>query len=114
MNKQPLKWTAVLFAFAANLLLVTLANGLVRTLQWPVEFEILATLIAPLSAGILTAFYAPHRGAMHAFLGGMLSILPLGLFIFDGVWQFAIYAGCFCTLGGALTEIIARRLRPAA
>lgn len=108
-SKPPLKWTAVLFALAANTLLVTVSNSLVQTLQWPPEFEVLATLVAPLIAGILTAFYARVRGGMHAFLGGLLSALPLMIFTFGGVWQLAVFAACFCTLGGALTEILLRR-----
>ena len=111
MSKPPLKWTAILFAFAANILLVTVTNGLVQTLQWPPEFEVLATLVAPVVAGILTALYVPYRGGMHAFWGGMLSIFPLAIFIFGGVWQLAVFAGCFCTLGGALTEVVLRRAR---
>lgn len=107
--KAPLRWTAVLFALAANMLLVTLANSLVQSLQWPPELEVLATLVAPLAAGVATALYARVRGGMHAFLGGMLSVLPLAAFVFGGVWQLAVFAGCFCTLGGALTEIILRR-----
>ncbi len=114
MNKPPLKWTAILFALAANLLLVTVTNGLVQTLHWPSEYEVLATLFAPLLAGILTALYVPQRGGMHAFWGGMLSILPLAVFIFDGVWQLAVFSGCFCTLGGALTEVMTRRSRRSA
>jgi sugar phosphate permease len=113
MPKPPLKWTAILFAFAANVLLVTVTNGLVQTLQWPPEFEVLATLVAPLLAGTLTALYVPHRGGMHAFWGGMLSILPLAIFIFNGVWQLALFAGCFCTMGGAITEILTRKRRAA-
>ena len=111
MSKPPLKWTAILFAFAANILLVTVTNGLVQTLHWPPEFEVLATLVAPIVAGILTALYVPYRGGMHAFWGGMLSILPLAVFIFGGVWQLAVFSGCFCTLGGALTEVVLRRSR---
>jgi len=106
--KPPLKWTAVLFAFAANMLLVTVTNSLVQALGWPPELEVLATLVAPLVAGVLTALYARQRGGMHAFLGGLLSVLPLMLFVFSGVWQLAVFAGCFCTLGGALTEIFTR------
>ena len=106
--KPPLKWTAVLFAFAANMLFVTVTNSLVQALSWPPELEVLATLVAPFVAGVLTAFYARQRGAMHAFLGGLLSVLPLMLFVFGGVWQLAVFAGCFCTLGGALTEIFTR------
>lgn len=111
MNKPPLKWTGVLFAFAANMLLVTVTNGLVQTLHWPSEFEVLATLVAPVTAGVLTALYVPARGAMHAFLGGLLSVLPLTFFIFGGTWQLAVFAGAFCTLGGALTEVLLRRVR---
>lgn len=107
-SKPPLKWTAVLFAFAANMLLVTVTNSLVQALGGPPEWEVLATLVAPFIAGVLTAFYARQRGAMHAFLGGLLSVLPLLLFVFGGVWQLAVFAGCFCTLGGALTEIFTR------
>ena len=106
--KPPLKWTAVLFALAANMLLVTVTNSLVQALRRPPELEVLATLVAPFVAGVLTAFYARQRGAMHAFLGGLLSVLPLMLFVFGGVWQLAVFAGCFCTLGGALTEIFTR------
>jgi hypothetical protein len=114
MKKPPLKWNAILFAFAANILLVTVTNGLVQTLHWPPEMEVLATLVAPLLVGILTALYAQQRGGMHAFLGGMLSIPPLVIFIFNGVWQFAVFAGCFCTLGGALTELMLRRTQRSA
>jgi len=107
--RPPLRPTAVLFALAANMLLVTVTNSLVQTLGWPPEFEVLATLVAPLTAGVLAALYAKVRGGMHAFLGGLLSVPPLMIFVFGGVWQLAIYAACFCTLGGALTEIATRR-----
>lgn len=111
VKRPPLQWTGVLFAFAANLLLVTVTNGLVQTMHWPAELEVLATMVAPLLAGVLTAIYVPTRGGMHAFLGGMLSALPLWYFIFGGTWQFAFFAGGFCTLGGALTELVLRRVR---
>ncbi len=107
--KPPLSWKGVLFAFAANMLLVTVGTGLVQTLRLPIEFEIIATLIGPMLTGVLTAFYTRQRGAMHAFLGGMLSVLPLTFFIFGGAWQPALYAGAFCTIGGALAEIVLRR-----
>jgi len=108
-TKAPLRWTGVVFAFAANLLLVTLVNALVQSLQLPLEFEVSATLVAPVAAGVFTALYLGARGGMHAFLGGMLSVLPLWLFIFNGVWQPAFLSGCFCTLGGAITEVLTRR-----
>ena len=107
--KQPLRWTGVLFAFAVNLLLVTVTRGLVQVVEMPFEFNVLDTMVAPLVAGLLTAFYVGQRGAMHAFLGGMASVPVLAFFIFDGAWQFAIFAGAFCTLGGAITELALRR-----
>lgn len=107
--KPPLLWSGVLFAFAANLLFVNLAQRLVAALQWGLTWEALATLAAPLLVGVATAFYTRQRGGMHAFIGGMLSIPLLALATFGGAWQFAILAGAFCTLGGALTEIVLRR-----
>jgi hypothetical protein len=110
-EKPPLRWTAILFALAVNMLLVTVFRGLVQVVGMPFELNVLDTMVAPLLAGVLTAFYAPYRGGMHAFLGGMLSIPLLAIFIFDGIWQFAIFAGAFCTLGGAITELALRRNR---
>ncbi len=110
-EKPPLRWTAVLFALAVNMLLVTVFRGLVQVVGMPFELNVLDTMVVPLLAGVLTAFYAPYRGGMHAFLGGMLSIPLLAIFIFDGIWQFAIFAGAFCTLGGAITELALRRNR---
>ena len=110
-EKPPLRWTAILFALAVNMLLVTVFRGLVQVVGMPFELNVLDTMVAPLLAGVLAAFYAPYRGGMHAFLGGMLSIPLLAIFIFDGIWQFAIFAGAFCTLGGAITELALRRNR---
>lgn len=109
--KPPLSWQGALFAFATNMLLVTVLTGLVQTMALPIEFEALATLAGPLLAGVLTALYVRYRGGMHAFLGGMLSVLPLTFFIFQGAWQPALYAGAFCTIGGALTEVVQRRVK---
>lgn len=109
--KAPLKWEGALFAFASNMLLVTVLTGLVQTMRLPIDFETIATLFGPLLAGVLTALYVRQRGGIHAFLGGMLSVLPLTFFIFQGNWQPALYAGAFCTIGGALTEVIQRRVK---
>lgn len=109
--KPPLSWQGALFAFATNMLLVTVLTGLVQTMTLPIEFETIATLAGPLLAGMLTALYVQQRGGMHAFLGGMLSVLPLTVFIFQGSWQPALYAGAFCTIGGALTEVVQRRMK---
>lgn len=107
--KPPLRWTGVLFALAANVLLVTLADVLVARLGGGLNWEALATVGAPLLAGILAALYAGTRGAMHAFLGGALSAPILTVWVFAGAWQLAVFAMAFCTLGGAFTELAARR-----
>lgn len=108
-TKPPLRWTGILFAFAANLLLVTLADLLVQRLGLAVEFELAATFVAPLVAGAASGFYVPYRAAVHTFWGAMVSIPVLALFVFGGVWPPAVLAGAFCALGGALTEIARRR-----
>jgi hypothetical protein len=99
----------VVFALAANLLLVTLAETLARQFHLETTLWFLTGVAAPIVAGVWTAQYVGQRGGIHAFLGGLLSIPLIGLFIFPGGWQLAIFAGAFCTLGGAVTEIVMRR-----
>lgn len=106
--KPPLRWTGVLFAFAANLLLTTTADMLAQRLPFGFDSELLATIAAPLLAGVLTALYVRQRGGMHAFLGALISLPVLALWIFGGNWQLAILTFSFCTLGGALSEIVLR------
>jgi hypothetical protein len=106
--RPPLLWTGVLFAFAANVLFVNLMDRLVRAVALSVTFESLATLVAPLLVGVVTHLYVRQRGGMHAFLGGLLSVPVLAFVPFDGNWRFAILAGAFCTLGGAITEVLTR------
>ena len=69
----------------------------------------LATLVAPVVAGTATALYVKKRGGIHAFIGGLISMPILTYLVFGGVWQFGIFAGAFCGLAGALTEIVLRR-----
>lgn len=107
--KPRLKWTGVLFAFAMNMLLTTGGDLLAATLPFGFNGEILATMVAPLVAGLLTAVYTRERGGMHAFLGAMLSVPVLTLYVFAQNWQLAVLSGAFCTMGGALTEIALRR-----
>jgi hypothetical protein len=108
-NKPPLLATGILFALAANLLLPTALEASVglwdvgQLLWW------LTGVVAPLVAGALTALYTRQRGAMHALIGGMISVPILALFVFPGNWQLAIFAGCFCAFGGAITELFLRR-----
>lgn len=108
-KKPPLLWTGILFALAANLLLVTVVNMLVEQWQPQPALAMLLTLLAALLAGVFTALYVRQRGGMHAFIGGCASIPILALFILPGLWQTAILCGAFCTVGGALAEIFLRR-----
>lgn len=106
--RPPLLWTGVLFAFAANVLFVNLMDRLVRAVALPVTFEVLATLVAPLLVGVATHLYVQQRGGMHAFLGALLSVPVLAFIPFDGNWRFAVLAGAFCAMGGAIMELLTR------
>lgn len=108
-DKGPIRATGILFALAANVLLVTGADMLVRRLGLPLSYEALATLVAPVIAGVATALYVRQRGGIHAFIGGLISMPILTYLVFGGVWQFGILSGAFCGLAGALTEIFLRR-----
>lgn len=114
-GKAPLLWTGVLFAFAANVLAVTLVDLLLSRLRAGLNFELLATVAAPVVVGLLTARYVGRRGGMHAFIGGMASIPILALWVFPDRWPLALFAGAFCGLSGALAEkALARRGLPRA
>ena len=60
--KPPLQVLGVVFALAANMLLVTAAHILVINSGLPPEAEVLATFVGPVIAGIATAFYVRERG----------------------------------------------------
>jgi hypothetical protein len=100
--RAPLRWQAILFAFALNLFLATLSTYLAT------PFPVVAICLVALLAGSLTAFFVGQRGGIHAFIGGMASVVLLGLYVLPGQWQPALLAGAFCTLGGAITEIVIR------
>jgi membrane-bound metal-dependent hydrolase YbcI (DUF457 family) len=110
--KPPLRWTGVLFAFAATLLLVTLGDIVAQALPFGINAELLATVISPILAGIATALYTGSRGGMHAFVGALIAFPILGLVIFRGVWPLAVFATAFCIMAAAATEIIQRRREP--
>lgn len=107
--KEPLRWTGIIFAFAANLLLVTVADAVARAMG--VETQTLATVFAPLLAGAATALYTGQRGALHALVGAAIALPVLALIIFPTAWPLAIFATLFCVLGAALTELGLRRPR---
>ena len=103
--KEPLRWTGILFAFAANLLLVTVADYFAGASGGTA----LATVFAPLVAGGATALYTRSRGAVHALVGAAIALPLLVLLIFPNAWPLAIFATLFCVLGATLTELGLRR-----
>jgi hypothetical protein len=105
--KEPIRWTGVIFAFAANLLLVTVAD----TLSGASGSTALPTVFAPLVAGGATAIYTKTRGALHALIGAALTLPILVLIVFPMAWPLAIFATLFCVLGASLTELGLRRPR---
>ena len=106
--RPPIRWTGILFALVANVLFVYLAHRVVGGLNAAPALEAVAKLAAPLLVGVATAFYVPGRGGVHALIGGALSMPVLALLVFGGTWQFALLAGAFCAMGGALTERLLR------
>jgi hypothetical protein len=108
-GRPPLRLTGILFGTAACLLLVTTADMLVSRFGLPSTYVTLATVVAPVLAGILTALYVRTRGGMHAMIGSLLALPIMVIVVFGGVWQPAVLAFAFCTLGAALTEIVLRR-----
>lgn len=112
-NRPPLHLSGIIFALAANLLLPTTVEVLLGGWGLGALLWLLTGVVAPLIAGAMTASYTRQRGGMHAFIGGMISVPLLGLFVFTGLWQVALLAGAFCTLGGTLTELVLRRHQPA-
>ena len=107
-ERARLNWVGVLFGVALNLLLVTLADYLVLQLAPTTGLSVTVRLVAPLLAGLLTALYVGRRGGMHAFLGGLISIPLLALFVLPGAWQLSLLAGVLCALAGAVTEVARR------
>jgi hypothetical protein len=95
----------VIFAFAATLLLVTVADLLVG----PEGSTALATVFAPLVAGAATAIYTRSRGGLHALIGAAIALPVLAFIIFPAEWPLAIFATLFCVLGATLTELGLRR-----
>ncbi len=106
--RAPLRWPGIVFALAANLLLVTVA-ALIGARLGASAATLFALIAAALIAGVATTLYVGPRGGTHAFIGGVLSIPLLALFILDNNWGLAVYAGASCALGGLLTEMLSRR-----
>lgn len=104
--KQPIRWTGVVFAFAANLLLVTVAEMLIGIES---NASALVTVFVPLVAGAATALYTRNRGGLHALIGAGLAMPVLAFVTFPTAWPLAIFATLFCVMGATLTELGLRR-----
>ena len=109
-NRKPgIVWTAVIFGFALNLLLFTVVNAAVGFLVTS-DLLLWVSMLGPLAAGALTALVARQRGGIHALLGGLGTVPIIALYILPGAWRTAVFAACFCTIGGSLTELVQRRM----
>ena len=106
---MPIQWTGVLFALACNMLLVTVADLVIRDQELGVNLAVVLRLLAPVVAGLLAALYVRQRGGIHAFIGGMITIPLLALLVFRGNWQSALLAGALCALAGAVSEVLLRK-----
>jgi hypothetical protein len=95
-----------MFALAANLLLVTIASMMAERMPQFVLSPWLVFLVAPAGAGILTLLYVRRRGAMHAFLGSIIAAPIATAFVFQGLWQFAVYMVAASTLGASVAEMV--------
>jgi hypothetical protein len=104
-SKEPIRWTGVVFALAANLLLVTIAD----LIAGPTGSTTAATVIAPLIAGGATSIYTRTRGGLHALIGALIALPLIALINFPTAWPLAIFATLFCTMGAALTELALRQ-----
>jgi hypothetical protein len=105
-QRPPLRWAGILFAFAATLLLVTLAGVLVErsavtgAAAWPLPIG------AAAFAGLLTTLYVRSRSAMHALLGSVIAMPIATAFTFQGIWQLGVYMVAAATIGAGLLEIL--------
>jgi hypothetical protein len=107
--KPALRITGIGFAFALNLFLISVTSLLGTGWGMAVDLLTPLILIAAVFAGLITTWYVGARSGIHAFLGGLLSIPVLGLFVLAGNWQLSLLAGSFCALGGIVGEFFQRR-----
>ena len=73
-----------------------------------VTMAVVLRLLGPIVAGVLTAFYVRQRGGIHAFIGALITLPLMALFVFHGNWQSAVLAAALCALAGALSEVVLR------
>ena len=109
-TRPPLRPAGIIFAFAVNLLLVTLALLVGSALAARSGLLAGLPLAGSLIAGLATAFYVGRRAAVHAVLGGLLSAPVQALFVLPTTnWSYAFLAGAFCAVGGILGEFRQKR-----
>ncbi len=108
-QRPPIQWAGVLFALVCTLLLVTGVDMIMSNRTMDTGLALALRLLAPVLAGVLTAFYVGQRAGIHAFIGGMISIPLLALLVFPGNWQSAVLAGALCALVGTIGELVLRR-----
>ena len=100
-SKAPIRWQGVVFAFAANLLLVTVFDAIAGESG----SSALPTVFAPLIAGAATALYTQTRGGLHALIGALIALPIIVVLVFPTTWPLAVFASLFCVLGATLTEL---------
>ncbi len=111
-SRRPLRADGVLFAGAANVLLVTAGVFLGSMFGENLLLLNLTVLGGAFLAGLLTGLWVRARAAIHAFLGGLLSAPILALWILPNTnWRYALLSGAICAVGGILMEIRERSLR---
>jgi phosphate/sulfate permease len=109
-TKPPLRLLGIVFAFALNMMLVSLAYMMGSAWSNDPYLIMAMILLAAVVAGMGTTWYVGPRSGIHAFIGGLLTMPFLALFVFDpGNLPSAILAGSFCALGGIAGEFFLRR-----
>lgn len=105
--RAPIRFLGVLVAALGNLVVMTAISLGGSALSGNVLLALI--LFGAALVGAATAIYVGARGGIHAFLGGMISIVPIATIAFARNWALAIYAGGFCAIGGLLAERLSRR-----
>jgi len=107
-SKAAIQWTGVLFAVAVLLLLVTVVDLVITNQGLAVNVAVVLRLLAPIVAGVLTTLYVRQRGGIHAFIGALIALPLMALFVFHGNWQSGVLAMALCALAGAVSEMVLR------
>ena len=107
-SKAAIQWMGILFAVAVTLLLVTVVDLVITNQGLAVTMAVVLRLLGPIGAGVLTTLYVRQRGGIHAFIGALITLPLMALFVFHGNWQSAVLAAALCALAGAVSEFVLR------